>query len=115
MGIKVKTKLFNSKHLYGLLAVIIVIIPELFAEIAISLKSSIFQTKFDINKETWTEEPELLLYSLKMTALRQIAHKLRIYGYSTDNRRELAARILNKIKNFRTPEMLKYIDQWKAL
>ena len=115
MEIKDKHKLFSSKNLYGILAVIIVIIPELFAEIAISLKSSISQTKFDINQETWRKEPELFLYSMKMSGLRKIARELKIYGYSTDNRNELTTRILNKIKNHRTTKMLKYIDQWKAL
>ena len=85
-------------NLYGLIAVILVIIPEWLAEITLAIGNS--QTKSRLPQEgtAWSKKPELLLASMSIKCMRQLAAKLKVIEYSRDSKDILYQRLLRKLK-----------------
>ena len=83
-------------NLYNILAILIVIIPEYFAELIYSFEIS--QHKGILPKEgvAWENDTELRLSKMNLYELRLMAKRLCIHGYSNENRNSLIRRIKKK-------------------
>tara|TARA_B100000579_G_scaffold376272_1_gene341645 strand:- start:56 stop:409 length:354 start_codon:yes stop_codon:yes gene_type:complete len=85
-------------NIYNILAVLIVIIPEFFAELLYSIEVSQHRSVLPNEGEAWKNITELKLSKMNIYELRLLAKKLGIYGYSSDNRNSLIIRIERKTK-----------------
>ena len=83
-------------NLYNVLAILIVIIPEFFAELIYTIEVSQHKGVLPNEGEAWEKNTELKLSKLNIYELRLMAKKLRIHGYSADNRNTLIRRIERK-------------------
>ena len=85
-------------NLYNILAILIVIIPEFFAELIYTIETSQYKRILQNEGEAWKEDTELKLSKMNIFELRLMAKQLRILGYSGDNRNSLINRIQVKSK-----------------
>ena len=85
-------------NIYNILAVLIVIIPEFFAELIYTVEISQHKTKLLNEGEAWENNPELKLSKMNIFELRLMAKRLYIHGYSNENRNSLIRRINRKYK-----------------
>ena len=85
-------------NLYNFLAILIVIIPEFFAELIYSIEVSRHKSILPDEGEAWQKDTELKLSKMNICELRLMAKKLRIIGYSGENRNSLLRRIERKSK-----------------
>ncbi len=85
-------------NLYNILAVLIVIIPEYFAELIYSIEVSQHKGILPNEAEAWDKDTELKLSKMNMYELRLMARRLSIHGYSNENRNSLIKRINRKSK-----------------
>tara|TARA_Y100001968_G_scaffold169887_1_gene155550 strand:- start:76 stop:408 length:333 start_codon:yes stop_codon:yes gene_type:complete len=83
-------------NLYNILAILIVIIPEFFAELIYTIDISQSKCLLPNEGEAWETNTELKLSKMSIYELRLMAKKLRIHGYSCDNRSSLITRIEKK-------------------
>ena len=86
-------------NLYNILAVLIVIIPEFFAELIYTIEVSQHKNVLPNEGEEWEINTELKLSKMNIYELRLMAKDLRIHGYSCDNRNSLIRRIERRYKN----------------
>tara|TARA_Y100001968_G_scaffold162996_1_gene149053 strand:- start:84 stop:431 length:348 start_codon:yes stop_codon:yes gene_type:complete len=83
--------------IYGLMAVIFVLIPEWIAEYGINLDNGQFKNTlprksiFDLNN------PYLFIAGMSLKELRSMASQLNIWGYSSEDKKSLSKRIVNQI------------------
>ena len=80
-------------NIYNILAILIVIIPEFFAELIYTIEVSHHKNKLPNEGEAWQNDTELKLSKLNIYELRLMAKTLQIHGYSSDNRNSLIRRI----------------------
>ncbi|MBW3041882.1 hypothetical protein [Prochlorococcus marinus] len=85
-------------NIYNILAIIIVIIPELFAELIYTIEASQYKSVLPDEGEEWENNTELKLSKMNIYQLRKMAKQLHIHGYSCDNRNSLIRRIVRKTK-----------------
>ena len=85
-------------NIYNILAVLIVIIPEFFAELIYTIEVSQNKSILPNEGEAWINNTELKLSKLNILELRLMAKQLRLHGYSSDNRNSLIKRIGKKSK-----------------
>ena len=85
-------------NIYNILAVLIVIIPEFLAELIYTIDVSQYKNTLPNNGEAWENDTELKLSKMNIYELRIMAKRLRIQGYSSDNRNLLIRRIERKSK-----------------
>ena len=85
-------------NLYNILAVLIVIIPEYFAELIYSIEVSQHKGILPNEGEAWDKDTELKLSKMNIYELRLMARRLSIHGYSNENRNSLIKRINRKSK-----------------
>ena len=85
-------------NLYNILAILIVIIPEYFAELIYSLEVSQHRSILPNEGDAWEKDTELKLSKMNIYELRFMAKKLSIHGYSSENRNTLIRRISRKSK-----------------
>ena len=85
-------------HLYNILAILIVIIPEFFAELLYSLEISQHNGIIPNEGDAWKVKTELKLSKMTIYELRILAKKFCIHGYSSENRNSLIKRITRKSK-----------------
>ena len=83
-------------NLYNILAIIIVIIPEFFAELIYTIEESQHKRILQNEGEAWSNNTELKLSKMNIYELRVMAKRLRLNGYSSDNRNSLIQRIKKK-------------------
>ena len=83
-------------NVYNILAIIIVIIPEFFAELIYTLEISQNKSVLPNEGEAWKNNTELKLSRMNIYQLRVMAKELHIHGYSSDNRNSLIRRIVRK-------------------
>ena len=83
-------------NIYNILAILIVIIPEFFAELIYTIEVSQSKGILPNEGEAWENNTELKLSKLNIYELRLMAKQLRIHGYSSDNRNSLIRRIGRK-------------------
>ena len=85
-------------NLYNILAILIGIIPEFFAELIYTIEISQSKGILPNEGEAWETNTELKLSKMNIYELRLMAKRLRIHGYSSDNRSSLIRRIQKKSK-----------------
>ena len=85
-------------NIYNILAILIVIIPEFFAELLYTIEENQHKRVLPNEGEAWENNPELKLSKMSIYELRLLARKLSVYGYSCDNRNSLIRRIIRKSK-----------------
>ena len=84
--------------IYNILAVLLVIIPEFFAELIYTIELSQYKSTLPDEGDAWINNTELKLSKMNIYELRIMAKQLRIHGYSSDNRNSLIRRIKRKSK-----------------
>ena len=85
-------------ELYGLLAVLFVLVPELMAGGALlGFKGQRSGSELPPTAAAWRKLPELRLAAMSLAELRQLAHSLKIPAYMVDRRDRLTARLLRRI------------------
>tara|TARA_Y100001968_G_C18748716_1_gene432397 strand:- start:6 stop:338 length:333 start_codon:yes stop_codon:yes gene_type:complete len=85
-------------NLFNILAILIVIIPEFLAELIYTVEASQNKAELPNEGEAWENNAELKLSKMNIYQLRLMAKKLRILGYSSDNKNLLVKRIERKSK-----------------
>ena len=85
-------------NLYNILAILIVIIPEYFAEIIYTIEVSQHKNTLPYEGDAWENNIELRLSKMNICELRLMAKRLCIIGYSSENRESLTRRIRRKTK-----------------
>lgn len=89
-------------ELYGLLAVLVVLVPEWMASGALlGLGGRRQGAALPPSTLAWQRVPELRLASLSLAELRQLAASLGLGGYAGDNRQVLSARLLRRLQRQR--------------
>ena len=83
-------------NLYNILAILIVIIPEYFAELIYTFEAAQNNETLPNEGEAWQKDIELRLSKMNIHELRLMAKRLSIYGYSSENRNSLIKRIYRK-------------------
>ena len=83
-------------NIYNILAILIVIIPEYFAELIYTIEASQHKRVLPDESIAWENNTELKLSKMNIYELRLMAKELRIHGYSSDNRNSLIRRIGRK-------------------
>ena len=86
-------------NIYNILAILIVIIPEYFAELIYSIEVSQHKGILPNEGDAWENDNELKLSKMNIYELRLMAKRLSIHGYSNENRNSLIRRINRKSKN----------------
>ena len=84
--------------LYNVLAILIVIIPEYFAELIYSIEATQHRSILPNEGDAWENDTELKLSKMNIYQLRLMAKRLSIHGYSNENRNSLIRRINRKSK-----------------
>ncbi len=86
-------------ELYGLLAVLFVLVPEWMAGGALSgLQEGRQGSDLPMTAGAWRRVPELRLAAMSLAQLRGLARELRLAGYGRLNRERLTARLLRRIQ-----------------
>ena len=85
-------------NLYNILAILIVIIPEFFAELIYTIETSQHKNLLPNEGDAWKKNTELKLSKMNIYELRLMSKELGIHGYSSDNRNSLIRRIHKKSK-----------------
>ena len=83
-------------NFYNILAILIVIIPEYFAELIYTFEATQHNETLPNEGEAWQKDIDLRLSKMNIHELRLMAKKLRIHGYSNENRNSLIRRIYKK-------------------
>ena len=86
-------------NIYNILAILIVIIPEYFAELIYSIEFSQHKAILQNEGDAWENDTELKLSKMNIYELRLMAKRLSIHGYSNENRNSLIKRINRKSRN----------------
>ena len=86
-------------ELYGLLAVLFVLVPEWMAGGALSRFGEGRQgSALPLTAGAWRRVPELRLASMNLAQLRSLAQELKLGGYARLNRERLTSRLLRRIQ-----------------
>lgn len=86
-------------ELYGLLAVLFVLVPEWMAGSALfSFSSNRTGSDLPPAAAAWRKLPELRLANMSLAELRMLARQLRLRGYASLGRDRLSARLLARLK-----------------
>lgn len=86
-------------ELYGLLAVLFVLVPEWMAGGALaSLRQGREGSDLPVTAAAWRRLPELRLAAMNLRELRDLSRALRIWGYAGLNREQLTGRLLRRIR-----------------
>ena len=85
-------------NLYNILAILIVIIPEYFAELIYTFEAAQHKETLPNEGDAWQKDIELRLSKMNIHELRLMAKRLSIHGYSNENRNSLIKRITRKSK-----------------
>ena len=83
-------------ELYGLIAVLVVLIPEWLADGTLALNERPSRSAMPMTSRAWRTLPELQLASMSLWELRLLARDLRLWGYSSDPRDKLTNRLLKR-------------------
>ncbi len=89
------------KSFYALIALMFLLIPEWIAAELLALLSNFQKRKLPSKGIAWETNSELKLASMNMLELRFLASKLKIKGYSRQNREDLSRHLIKHMgKNF---------------
>jgi hypothetical protein len=91
-------------ELYGLLAVLFVLVPEWMAGSALfGFREGREGSDLPVTTQAWQRLPELRLASLTLAGLRRLARQERIRGYAAMGRDRLTQRLLKRLARQRQP------------
>jgi len=91
-------------ELYGLLAVLFVLVPEWMAGSALfGFREGREGSDLPVTTQAWQRLPELRLASLTLAGLRRLARQERIRGYPAMGRDRLTQRLLKRLARKRQP------------
>ncbi len=85
--------------LYGVIAVLLVIIPEFLAEWLIAASNLNYKNDLQMEDPKWEDLPELTLASMSLKELRILAKRLQVHGYSSDSKKALYERLLRRLSH----------------
>ena len=85
-------------ELYGLIAVLVVLIPEWMAEGTLNLDPSGAEASLPMRSRAWRSLPELRLAAMTMAELRFLAREMMLFHYAMDSRDVLTARLLRRLR-----------------
>ena len=85
-------------ELYGLIAVLVVLIPEWIADGTINLGQINGVDSLPMRARAWRTLPELRLASMSLSQMRNLARELRLLHYGMDTRSRLNARLLRRLR-----------------
>ncbi|MFY8149627.1 MAG: hypothetical protein ACOVNL_10490 [Prochlorococcaceae cyanobacterium] len=86
-------------ELYGLLAVLFVLVPEWMAGGAlVGFREGREGADLPLPSRAWERLPELRLATMTLAQQRQLARALRICGYASLDRDRLTARLLRRLR-----------------
>ena len=86
-------------ELYGLLAVLFVLVPEWMAGSAMAgLQPGREGSELPMTTMAWRRVPELRLAAMTLRELRQLARELKLWGYAGQNRDQLTRSLLRRIQ-----------------
>jgi len=86
-------------ELYGLLAVLFVLVPEWMAGGALfGFREGRSGSDLPLPSGAWSRLPELRLATLNLAELRQLARQEQLSGYGRLNREHLTARLLRRLR-----------------
>lgn len=86
-------------ELYGLLAVLFVLVPEWMAGGAlVGFKDGRTGSQLPVTASAWRRVPELRLAAMGLAELRLLAKDLRIQGYASLRRDRLTLRLLQRLQ-----------------
>jgi hypothetical protein len=86
-------------ELYGLLAVLFVLVPEWMAGGALlGLRLGREEADLPVASAAWRKLPELRLATLSLAELRALARQLGIHGYGRLERQRLTLRLLKRLR-----------------
>ncbi|TGG82931.1 MAG: hypothetical protein ERJ67_08505 [Aphanocapsa feldmannii 277cV] len=85
-------------ELYGLLAVLLVIVPEWMAAALIDNLDPTKGARLTPRSAAWRHDPELVLAELNLMQLRQLARTLGLPTYAADHRERLTRRLLKRLR-----------------
>ena len=86
-------------ELYGLLAVLFVLVPEWMAGSALAgLRQGREGSDLPVTAGAWRRVPELRLAAMNLRELRTLARELRLRGYAGLNREQLSQLLLRRIR-----------------
>jgi hypothetical protein len=86
-------------ELYGLLAVLFVLVPEWMAGGALAgFREGREGTELPVTTRAWQKLPELRLATMGMAQLRLLARRQRLRGYASLNRDRLTLRLLRRLR-----------------
>ena len=89
-------------ELYGLLAVLFVLVPEWMAGSALfGFRETRDGSLLPPPSGAWKRLPELRLASLSLSEMRLLARQLGLRGYGRDSRERLTARLLKRLRDQR--------------
>ena len=85
-------------ELYGLIAVLVVLIPEWLADGTLNLGQAKGPDALPMRSRAWRTLPELRLAAMTLAELRQTAAELRFYHYGSATRDQLTTRLLRRLR-----------------
>ncbi|MEC7392784.1 MAG: hypothetical protein VX934_05210 [Cyanobacteriota bacterium] len=85
-------------ELYGLIAVLVVLIPEWLADGTLNLGQAKGAASLPMRSRAWRTLPELRLAAMTLAELRQAASELRMYHYGSATRDQLTTRLLRRLR-----------------
>ncbi len=97
-------------NIYNILAILIVIIPEFFAEYIYEIGLSQIDNELPRESDEWKKNEELKLSKMNILELRLLAKKHSIHGYSNENRNSLIRRIIRKSQDKKYKAFIKYLS-----
>jgi len=85
-------------ELYGVIAVLVVLIPEWLADGTLSIGQATGPETLPMRSRAWSTLPELRLAAMSLRELRQLARQLRVAQYGSCHREQLTTRMIRRLK-----------------
>ncbi|WP_186499211.1 hypothetical protein [Synechococcus sp. A15-24] len=85
-------------ELYGLIAVLMVLIPEWLADGTINIGQAGGPNTLPMRARAWRTLPELRLAAMNLKEMRQMASEMRLLQYGNQSRDQLTTRMLKRLR-----------------
>ena len=85
-------------ELYGLIAVLMVLIPEWLADGTINIGQAAGPSTLPMRARAWRILPELRLAAMSLKEMRQLASEMRLVQYGNQSRDQLTTRMLKRLR-----------------
>ena len=85
-------------ELYGLIAVLMVLIPEWLADGTINIGQAGGPNTLPMRARAWGTLPELRLAAMSLKEMRQMASEMRLLQYGSQSRDQLTTRMLKRLR-----------------